>query len=104
LKEKYKGVIDTVSIARIRVMNVVINEKGKIVYYELNYMSQSDHSKIITSNPVLDPVIDKIIEESPAWLPGVNNGKEVNTYIDDVGEFTLGRISFKVIAFPVKKN
>ncbi|KAA5537482.1 M56 family metallopeptidase [Taibaiella lutea] len=104
LKEKYKGIIDTVTIARIHVSNVVINEKGKIVYYELTYMSQSDHSKAITSNTVLDPIVDQIIEESPAWLPGVYNGKEVMSYMDDGGEFVLGSIRFKVVAFPVKKN
>jgi hypothetical protein len=104
LKEKFKGIIDTIAIARINVSNVVINEKGKIIYYELEYMSQSDHSKTITSNSVLDPIVDQIIEESPPWLPGVCNGKEVMSYMDDAGQFVLGSIRFRVVAFPVKKN
>lgn len=77
------------SIARIQLRNVVLSPQGKIVYYEAFYSTDRNKpaGRWYSSHPVLDPMLDKIIEDGDDWEPALKDGKPVYEFSPEF--FTL---------------
>lgn len=88
LKGKLLEQVGTVpdNLDRIDLANMVVDERGKIVYYDLvvTYRQPDAFSSYVNNNVIDDPkyagIIAKIIKESPDWLPGMMDAKPVPVF------------------------
>lgn len=69
------------NISQIGVVNIVLNKKGKIVYYDLQFFSTTLTVMPRDYDPVLSPIVDKIIGSSPTWQPASKDGRECSVFI-----------------------
>lgn len=108
LKEKLLEQVGNVpdSLDRIDLTNMVVDARGKIVYYDLAvaYQSTNSSSSFFMNNNVINHpeyagIIDKIVRESPDWLPGMVNGVAVPVFFPDGGAliFHNERRSFRAV-------
>jgi hypothetical protein len=79
------------SMVSVELVNVVINEEGKIVYYDTYYASVvrksgTKRSSITDNAPDYNALVEKIVENCPGWLPGLRSGKPVKTFISKAPE------------------
>jgi len=97
LEDRLKAIAKNIpdSIAQIQVNHVVLDGQGKIIYFDLVYINTTVTrvAGMHNSNSTLDPVMETIISNSPAWLPGTKNGATVYTYLEDAGTIGLKDIS-----------
>ena len=78
------------SVKMISLTNMVIDESGKLVYYDIDCIT--DANKYTLSDPAsplhsYGKLIEHIIAESPAWVPAAFNGREVKARIS--GLYTI---------------
>jgi len=88
LNKKFKDVVSPLpdSIDDINLMNVVVDEKGKIVYYDLEYHCKSSgHNSI----PYWDQKVDDVISLLPDWLPALKDGKPVASFQEIAGAIRI---------------
>jgi hypothetical protein len=92
------------SVAQIQIINLVVDKKGKIIYYDVLYLNEYMHGRSLggfSSNPVLDPIIEKIVDNSGNWAPAMKDGKPVNEFIAGAsGVVTLKPLHFRVQVSP----
>jgi len=67
------------TINEINIMHVVIDQRGKIAYYDLEYHCESSGAKSI---PYWDKKVEEALNKLPAWLPGLKDGTPVATFSD----------------------
>ncbi len=89
LKKTLKQLPD--SLSRIDMNNVVLDKNGKVVYFDIisSYVKKGSKngttgeffSSSLENDPTLLNALDKIIEDSPAWMPGIINGKSVPCFL-----------------------
>jgi len=108
LKQRFGELVKQIpdSLSRIQVDNIVLDEKGRVVYYDITatYVRAKDKSKpddlyfssAEQNSPRHLEVMDKILSESPAWMPGIINGKAVPVFLS-----TGALIEFKPLKFRV---
>lgn len=98
--------LDTIS--EITIANVVIDTKGKIMYYDLSYMgvtkANSNIHQSSTSNKRLDPIMDKILASCPPIETNMKDGKPVLTYFRFLTKVTLKTVSFQFKAVPIEQK
>ena len=99
LKTKLLEQVGTVpdSLLRIDLVNMVVSAEGKTVYYDVTvtYRTRNQaigatgapsgaepeyYSRIVAPDEVYTPLIDKIVSESPDWLPAMIQGKSVPVF------------------------
>ncbi len=108
LKEKLLEQVHTVpdSLDRIDLTNMVVDARGKIVYYDLVVAYRSPDSRAFSFNggyvvndPKYTAIIDKIVKESSDWLPGMVAGKAVPVFFPNGGSliFMQEPASFKAV-------
>lgn len=74
----YSGFPDT--IRSIGVMNMVIDERGKLMYYDLRcFTDRNSYDISLPDSPYghYGRLLTKIIDESPEWLPAIRSGKKI---------------------------
>lgn len=91
LESKFKSVHPEIpdSISEIRVMNVVLDQNGKVSYYDMRCTTTRnvyDLSAADTPFPHYRKTVERIMNESPDWLPAMYKGKNVNVLL---GGFSL---------------
>ncbi|PSK91525.1 M56 family metallopeptidase [Taibaiella chishuiensis] len=86
------------SLLRIDLVNMVVNAEGKIVYYDVTvtYSTRNPidrvggqpaasapgyYSRMDLEDRIYTPVIDKIVNESPEWMPAMLQGKAVPAFL-----------------------
>jgi hypothetical protein len=94
LKEAIKSELKTIpeGLEDIQVKNVVIDQKGAIIYYDLliHYDTASSGTKEAdNAKDRIRHLVAKAIEESPAWLPATKGGKAVNEFLYTAAIFKL---------------
>jgi hypothetical protein len=62
------------------VLNVVIDEKGKVRYYDIQCATARNVYNLTAADspfPQYGKTIEKIVDESPDWLPAIYKGKNI---------------------------
>lgn len=100
LQEEMRVIPD--SLLRIDLANMVVNEQGKIVYYDLttSYKKSDGFTQMnLDNDPVFISAMDKVVADCPAWLPAMVNGKPVPIFLQNGGSliFNGERRAFKAV-------
>ncbi|MFA6060620.1 MAG: M56 family metallopeptidase [Taibaiella sp.] len=77
-KEQFSNFPD--SIRSINIWNIVIDELGKVVYYDMRVGVDWKYYDLSSAGPdfaTYSKTIEKIIGESPDWTPAMSNGKNI---------------------------
>ena len=80
---------------RIDINNIVLDQKGKIVYYEGIGLCHTDNTKAISMKELITPKIDNILHDMPALKPGKVNSNAV---------IVMSDISFMAYEIEVKNH
>jgi hypothetical protein len=84
-KSQFPRLPDSIKI--ISVMNVVIDETGKVVYYDISCKTDKKiYDLTLAGSPFASygKAIEKIIDESPKWSPAMSNGTGIKVALPNV--------------------
>lgn len=83
-KSQFPGLPD--SISNISVMNVVIDEAGAVVYYDIRCYTGKNYDLTLVGSPLAlyGKAIEKIIDESPKWSSAMSNGVPIKVALPSV--------------------
>ena len=73
------------NISDVSIANIVLNKNGEIVYFDLIFMDRMGSGPISPYNydPIMSPALEKIIADSPRWVPATKNGKPCDVFMND---------------------
>ncbi|RYF95912.1 MAG: hypothetical protein EOO02_22815 [Chitinophagaceae bacterium] len=84
------------SIAEIWVGGLVLDKKGKIIFFEVQVTDTGDRFQTVTDDASsLGIIIGNIISKSPAWRPGCKGNAPVYTFVAEGGTIVLKPITKK---------
>ena len=96
-KKRVKDIPESLMLVGIE--HIVLDETGKIVFYETRYMASGSDGRLADMSANLgskyDKVIDELIEAGPRWKPMEQDGQKVKSFVATGPSIQLRPLRFK---------